>query len=261
MLFLYYRSSGSTEVQLGKQHPLPIWGLVKRQAIRYLELSGEQNVAKLLQDTPFELWDGTNGFGDEFELLYLKTSVSEYLKFEIEVTANQTSRYDSIAHAMEQINNPIRFIAVDISREDTQGVETPRLEITSATVERALGDFEALLHSKGGAVSGVDRIHTALHAYLGEVCDDAGILHDEGAGITTLFQLIRQQHPKLQAHQPGVEADRILRGLAQIVDALNPVRNRKSMAHPNEGLLDEPEAMLAVNSVRTLLHYLNAKLQ
>lgn len=260
MLLLYY-GSGSKEVQLVKQHPAAIWGVVKRQAVRYLEMSGDQHVAKLLEGTPFELWDGTNGFGDEFELLYLKTSVSEYLKFEIEITANRASRYDAIAHAMEQVNNPIRFIAVDISREDTQGVETPRLEITSATVDRALGDFETLLHSKGGAVSGVDRIHTALHAYLEALCDEAGISYDEGTGTTALFQLIRQRHPKLQSHPPGVEADRMLRGLAQIVDALNPVRNRKSMAHPNEELLDEPEAMLAVNSVRTLLHYLNTKLQ
>lgn len=261
MLLLYYRGGGSQEVQLVRQHPPAIWALVKRQAIRYLDLSGERDVGKLLQDAPFELWDGTNGFGDEFELLYLKTSVEEYLKFEIEVEGNQTFRYDSIAHALEQVNNPIRFIAVDMSKDAAQGIETPRLEITSATVERALSDFEALFHSKGGAVSGVDRIHTALHAYLEAVCDEASIPHDKSAGTTALFQLIRQQHPKIQTHPPGVEADRMLRGLAQIIDALNPVRNRKSMAHPNEDLLDEPEAMLAVNSVRTLLHYLNRKLR
>jgi hypothetical protein len=49
--------------------------------------------------------------------------------------------------------------------------------------------------------------------------------------------------------------------MAQIVDVLNPVRNQKSMAHPNEDLLEEPEAMLVANAVRTLLHYLNAKLE
>src|SRR5258706_5233701 len=42
----------------------------------------------------------------------------------------------------------------------------------------------------------------------------------------------------------------ILRGTAQIVDALNPVRNDKSLAHPNV-LLDEPEAMLAIKAIRT----------
>jgi Abortive infection C-terminus len=73
--------------------------------------------------------------------------------------------------------------------------------------------------------------------------------------ITALFGLIRQHHPKLQNHRPGVEAQKILRGMAQIVDALNPARNRKSVAHPTGELLEEPEAMLVANAVRSLLHY------
>jgi hypothetical protein len=37
------------------------------------------------------------------------------------------------------------------------------------------------------------------------------------------------------------------------------LRNQASVAHPNVDLLAEPEAMLFINSVRCLLHYLNAK--
>ena len=43
------------------------------------------------------------------------------------------------------------------------------------------------------------------------------------------------------------------------VDALNPVRNNASVAHPNEVLIGEPEAMLVINTVRTLLSYLENK--
>jgi hypothetical protein len=50
-----------------------------------------------------------------------------------------------------------------------------------------------------------------------------------------------------------------MRALANIINVLNPVRNRASVAHPNEMLLEEAEAMLVINSVRTLLHYLNAR--
>jgi Abortive infection C-terminus len=162
---------------------------------------------------------------------------------------------------MEQVQNPIRFIGMDANIEDAAAVSTPQLQITSAAVVRALSDFEALISSKGGAVSGVDRIHTALHAYLREVCNEASIQFNDNADITALFQLIRQQHPKLQKHPLGVEAQKMLRALATIVDTLNPLRNSKSMAHPSEDLLDEPEAMLAANAVRSLLHYLNSKLQ
>jgi len=52
----------------------------------------------------------------------------------------------------------------------------------------------------------------------------------------------------------------IFRGMAQIIDALNPVRNKKTLAHPNP-LLDEPEAMLAINAIRTLLHYFDRRLK
>lgn len=48
-----------------------------------------------------------------------------------------------------------------------------------------------------------------------------------------------------------------LRG--QVIDTLNPLRNQGSVAHPNADLLAEPEAMLFINSVRCLLHYMNAK--
>ena len=47
--------------------------------------------------------------------------------------------------------------------------------------------------------------------------------------------------------------------MASILDSLSPIRNRASIAHPNQELLAEPEAMLVVNTVRTLLNYLNAK--
>jgi hypothetical protein len=48
--------------------------------------------------------------------------------------------------------------------------------------------------------------------------------------------------------------------MATVVDVLNPLRNKASVAHPNQDLLAEPEALLVINSVRTLLNYLDSKL-
>lgn len=259
MLQLYY-GSGSREVQLVSEHNSTVWGLLKRNVVRYLQQKGEKAAAQILADTSFELWHGTNGFGDPFELLYLDTDIDTYLKFDAEKRTQTAKNYKAIPDAMGELDNPVRFIIVEISKDGSEAVSTPALTITSATVERALDDFETLSRGKGGAISGVDRIHTALHAYLEAVCDEAGIGHKDDADITTLFQLIRDHHPKMQKPVPGAEIQRILRALAQIVNTLNPVRNRMSMAHPNEELLDEPEAMLVVNAVKGLLHYLNAKL-
>lgn len=258
MLQLYY-GSGSRSVELVSEHNSTVWGLLKGNVVRYLQQKGEKAAAQILADTPFELWHGTNDFRDTFELLYLNTDIDSYLNFDVQKRTQAAKHYKAIADAMSELDNPIRFIVVEISKDEADAVSTPDLKITSATVERALDDFEILSRGKGGAISGVDRIHTALHAYLETVCDEAGIGHKEDADITTLFQLIRENHPKMQNSAPEVQ--RMLRALAQIVNTLNPVRNHMSMAHPNEELLDEPEAMLVVNAVKGLLHYLNAKLR
>jgi hypothetical protein len=50
----------------------------------------------------------------------------------------------------------------------------------------------------------------------------------------------------------------MLRALASIIDAANPVRNMASVAHPSAQSLDEPEAMLVVNACRSILQYLDA---
>ena len=55
------------------------------------------------------------------------------------------------------------------------------------------------------------------------------------------------------------EIGRVLQACATIMDALNPLRNKLSVAHPNEQLLGDDEAMLVVNITRTLLHYFDAK--
>jgi len=142
--------------------------------------------------------------------------------------------------------------------DNADAVSTPTLEITSAVVERALLDFETLIKSNG-AISGIDRVHAALHGYLIAVCKDANIPAKDNADITSLFNPVRQQHPNFQAKPAGTETQKMLRRLAQIADTMNPVRNHSSLAHPNDELLEE-EAMLAANAVRSLLHYLNMKL-
>src|ERR1039457_4475474 len=163
MLQLYY-GSGSRELQLINEKNRTVWNLLKRNIVRYLELDGSVDSAAFLNEHPFELWAGTNSFNDDFELLYLKVDIEEYLRLEHEVKTNQF-RFWKIAKAFEATNNPIRFIAVDASIDETAAVSTPTLATSSATVERALRDSETLIKTNG-ATSGIDRVHTALHGYL-----------------------------------------------------------------------------------------------
>lgn len=138
-------------------------------------------------------------------------------------------------------------------------IPTPDLAAAGEVLKRALGDAETLIQ-QSGAVSAVDRIHTALHGYLIAICNKSGIGYEANASLTRLFRSLREQHPVLaQAGAGSEEISRILQACATIMDALNPLRNRLSVAHPNEQLLGNEEAMLVVNITRTLLRYLDAK--
>jgi hypothetical protein len=148
-----------------------------------------------------------------------------------------------------------------INRLGTGAVVTVApLRVTSALVERALLDAEKLMATTG-ATSGVDRAHTALHGYLLQVCSDAAIPVGAEPTLTQLFKAVRGQHTAFK--ERGTRSDdvaKLLGAMATIVDVLNPLRNKASVAHPNQQLLAEPEALLVINSVRTLLNYLDMKL-
>ena len=129
-------------------------------------------------------------------------------------------------------------------------------------VAQAIADTETLLRSHGGAPGSVDRVHTTLHAYLIGECESAGIDHDDDASISKLLKELRSHHPELAA-APGSRTARtqqILQSFGQALDALGPLRNHASMAHPNDGLLDAAEAQLVINAGRTILTYLDLRL-
>ncbi|RYF38287.1 MAG: hypothetical protein EOO38_25000, partial [Cytophagaceae bacterium] len=128
-------------------------------------------------------------------------------------------------------------------------------------VERALADADHLLPTSG-PISCVDRLHTALHGYLRALCAEAGLTGLEEAPVTALFKQLRAGHPSFQ-HLGAQDKDvvRILNGFGSVIDAINTIRNNASVAHPNDALLGEAEAALAVNVIRTLFHYISAKVR
>jgi hypothetical protein len=239
------------------------WAKVKGTAVKLLIKRGETRAAELLTQYPFQLYEGTNYFGDDFSVMYFPVSLDDYVQFE-DYRRNPGDRqaFVNIAKTIAEISHYVRFIAVELSSDATVApVPAPRPDITTEVIERALLDAENLIHSSG-PVSAVDRVHTAIHGYLRAVCQLSGISTTPDADLPRLFKLIREQHPAFNVADPhGSHILQTLRGIATILDALSPLRNRGSMAHPNPALLGEAEAMLAVNCGRTLLHYLDAKLR
>lgn len=138
---------------------------------------------------------------------------------------------------------------------------SPKSISASEVVERALADAEHLLHTSG-PISCVDRLHTALHGYFRSLGAEAGLTYLEGAPITALFKQLRTEHPSFQ--QMGAKDNdvaRILNGFSSVIDSINTIRNNASVAHPNDALIGEAEAVLVVNVIRTLFHYISAKVR
>lgn len=143
--------------------------------------------------------------------------------------------------------------------ENISLISAPTLKTTKIVVEHAINDIETLIKSNN-AISGVDRIHTALHGYLQALCDRDEIQYRRDDNMARLLKLLRQNHPSLKNVGPqSQDIERILNSFSNILDALNPIRNNASIAHPNEYLIEKDEAILIINVARTLLFYLEAK--
>lgn len=140
-------------------------------------------------------------------------------------------------------------------------VESPTIENTSEVVFEALKDAEILLRSSGPK-NAVDRAHTALHGYLKKLCLDRGEALPKEASLTDVFKVLRERFPEFSEVIPhDAEAKRVFGSLSSALDSLNTIRNRGTLAHPNEMLLEAPEAMLYINLSRAVLAYIETKLK
>lgn len=258
MRHLYNGNEGSSQEVCLLQRTNPVmWSYIRGEAIKLLAGSLYDDSAKTaLEKLPLELWDATNGFGDSFQVLYMKVTVADFLRLAREAERSSEARmYRGLAEAMEAKGTKVRFITMEPLEESAIDVDTPGLRSTSATVELALENLDTLLqHSTQGAVSAVDRIHTAIHGHLLHLCTAHGLTPNANLNLDALFSLLRGGSPVQNA-----QSDTIFRGLSKVIHALSPARNESSLAHPNEDLLDEPEAKLVVNAGRTLLRYLDSR--
>jgi HEPN domain-containing protein len=261
MLILYH-SIGAGDYDLQKE-PLSDeqWERVKQTTCRLLRARKSHKAASLLEEIPFRLYEAQNRFGDEFTVLFAVVPFDAYLELSEHYTEPLTK---ASARILSEVFNEthsyfIRFIVVGLDNNPAPAqVVSPALQITSEAVERALADAEQLLRTRD-AISAVDRVHTVFHGYLRAVVIRMGTEPEKDASATQLFKTIRETHPAFIGSQ-SEEVHKILRATAVILDALGPIRNRESIAHPNENMIAEPEAQLIINAVRTLLHYLNAKI-
>lgn len=143
-------------------------------------------------------------------------------------------------------------------------VEGAEPSITNEIVQQALAQATTLLKTHGPA-SAVDRLHTALHGYLRTACRIANLDLSDAPNdprIVYYLKVLRQQHPGFNSPvaQPTAMKN-VLTTSATLLEQLDPIRNRATLAHANEELIAYDEALLVINLVRSLMQYFDAKLR
>lgn len=262
---LYY-GSGSQSYSVG---PPSLsdgdWARNRTRRLKILAARNQTAAITLLEQLPWRVHQGENDFNDPFEVLYAHLDTDRYIDAcELAEDAAVRAAARTLAQTYGEVGlGYIRFVGFGLT-EDEEAPEAlpPAPTVTSASVRRALEDAEILL-SQGRPSSALDRAHTALHAYLAEHARHLGI--DVGAGAThlaapALYKRIRKTHPAFLSGPHAEHAAQVAQTLALVVDRMDTLRNNASNAHPNDEVLDAPEAQLAISAVWTLLRYLDARL-
>ncbi len=103
MHHLYDGNRGySQEVILGERTNPAMWRWIRGEVLKSLRGSSfDDSAASALENLPLELWSATNGFGDNFSVLYMKVPISQFLKLAREAEdAKASIMYTRIAEVM-----------------------------------------------------------------------------------------------------------------------------------------------------------------
>ncbi len=211
-----------------------------------------------------ELSNTKHRIEDELKIIKPFFEKVEALKIERAIPAWRNAPKIGIFLNSGQVNpelSPLHILIQELIKvkggnEKIAPVSLPELKITGSTINQAINDARTLLNTQG-PTSAIDRVHTVLHGYLKQVCIEANITYADDTTINQLVNLLKTSHPALATKNDNT--DQILKSLGNVLDKLNPVRNNSSLAHPNQTLLEPNEAMFVINTVNTVLAYLNSK--
>lgn len=160
---------------------------------------------------------------------------------------------DCLSRKYSDIFNIIEDI---INNNDAKLVAKPEPININEIIHQALGDAETLIHHRSAA-NAYDRVHTALHSFLRQVCDNHNIAYNKIDSISALL-------PKINAHIKSLPDDgrndkvfNMLRSANSMLDSINYLRNHHSLSHPTEELLNEYDARFAINLIRSITTYVD----
>lgn len=122
-------------------------------------------------------------------------------------------------------------------------------------ISKSIEDAETFMN-EGKYDSAFDRVHTAFHGYLRKKLDDLQENYEES---DTLNQLYNKLHSYISANIATDQSGLIkttLRSASGVINSINELRNRHSLAHPNDSIISSREAQLCIRLVKELSDYI-----
>ena len=147
-------------------------------------------------------------------------------------------------------------IRIGVLLEQNERIDFSDISITE-TIKRSLNEADVLMNQQKYDQA-FTLIHTAFTGYLRNILNEKGIQYNERDTLNQLYNMI---HNSIQSEISSPEiADlvkAIIRGNTGSISAINEIRNRHTLAHPNEVIIEKREAEFAIKIIKILTDYIN----
>ncbi len=128
---------------------------------------------------------------------------------------------------------------------------------TTEVIEKAIVDAEAFM-TDGKYTSAFDRIHTALMGYFRKKLNDLSVTYEESDTLGQLYNKIHEYVAQNMTTNVSGLIKTAIRSSSGIISSINELRNRHSLAHPNDDLISDKEAKLCINMAKILSDYIES---
>ena len=121
--------------------------------------------------------------------------------------------------------------------------------------EQAISDLK-MFCADGKFDHAVDRLHTAFHAVLKRAARDMGHTPGKKEGPEELWRLVRKNHEAFTHLPESGPPAAAVSAVNKFLKALNDIRNKESLAHANDQLIDpksaRPVVLIGLGLLRAL---------
>ncbi|OTO65575.1 MULTISPECIES: abortive infection family protein [unclassified Enterococcus] len=143
--------------------------------------------------------------------------------------------------------------------EDYKVIDFSQIKI-SQVVSQAIEDAEFFM-SNGEYQRAFDRVHTAFHGYLIEILKKYGIIASKDENLSKLYNSVQTLiETEIEPVEIANLVKTTIRSSNGMINALNEVRNRHSLAHPNTNIIGKREAKLIIGIASTITDYISGYL-